>query len=331
MKRAIAKQHGSKMVKRPGSLLCVGECMMELARGADGRFALAFGGDTFNTAIYAARMGMKSAYATSLGDDPYSDGIVAQAESENVDTSLITRRQGVMPGLYLIETKQGERTFYYWRDHSPARTLFEQDEAARRIATFVQSTDVVYFSGITLSIYSPAGLDVFERTLRNARKAGAKIAFDSNYRGRGWRDDSERARNTFKRFLALCDIALPSLDDEQTLWGDKDASASIERLVALGVPEIVVKAGADGAYFIENGSIAHVRPPERVTPIDTTAAGDSFNAGYLARRAANATQRDAIDGAHQLAGIVIRYPGAIAPREATIALTNSSADASAPS
>lgn len=309
-----------------GCLLCIGECMMELARGTDDRFNLAFGGDTFNTAIYAARMGLNSAYATSLGDDPYSDSIVAQAAAETVDTSLISRRPGAMPGLYLIETAQGERTFYYWRDTSPARTLFEQDDAVRRIEAFVKQTSIVYFSGITLSIYSPAGLDVFERVLRAARHAGAKIAFDSNYRRRGWRDDVERARSTFKRFLALCDIALPSLDDEQALWGDKDAAAALERISALGVSEIVIKSAAEGAYFLDGGKIAHVPPPERVTPVDTTAAGDSFNAGYLARRANDATILEAIQTAHRLAVIVIRHPGAIAPRSATVAVSNGSAN-----
>ena len=306
-------------------LLCVGECMIELARGADGRFNLAFGGDTFNTAIYAARMGLKTAYATALGDDRFSDSIAGQADGEGVDTSLIARRAGAMPGLYLIETKEGERSFYYWRDHSPARSLFEQEDAAERIRAFMKQAGIIYFSGITLSLYSAAGLDVFEQALRSARQAGAKIAFDSNYRPRGWRGDAERARGTFKRFLSLCDIALPSLDDEQALWGDKDAPGALARLSALGVSEIAVKTGPEGAYFMENGAVVQVAPLERIAPVDTTAAGDSFNAAYLARRASGATPRDAVQTAHRLAGIVIRHPGAVAPREATDALTTMSA------
>jgi len=307
------------MVERNG-LLCIGECMMELARRHDGSFGLAFGGDTFNTAVYAARMGMKSAYATALGDDPYSDGIIALAEAEQVDPSLIARQPGVMPGLYLIETNRGERTFYYWREHSPARNLFELEGAAEKIEAFMRRTAFVYFSGITLSIYSAAGLDLFESALRTAKQAGARIAFDSNYRLRGWRGDADRARSTFKRFLALCDIALPSLDDEQDLWGDKDVAATLARLSALGVLEVVVKSAADGAFILDRGDVAHIPTPEQVTPVDTTAAGDSFNAAYLARRAENAAVRDAVHTAHKLAAIVIRHPGAIAPREATLAL-----------
>lgn len=299
--------------------------MMELTGGADGRYGLAYGGDTFNTAAYAARLGLKAAYATALGDDPFSDGIIALAERESVDMSLVPRRKGSMPGLYLIETKNGERSFYYWRAQAPARTLFEDAAATASIEALMRQTKIAYFSGITLSLYSPAGLDVFERVLRNARAAGAKLAFDSNYRARGWHGDAERARSTFKRFLALCDIALPSLDDEQALCGDKDAADTLVRFAALGVNETVVKAAAAGAYIMQDGTVVHLPPPEPIAPVDTTAAGDSFNAAYLARRLQGAGQREAVEAAHRLAGIVIRHPGAIAPRVATDKLEPTSA------
>jgi 2-dehydro-3-deoxygluconokinase len=315
-------------MKNSGGLLSIGECMIELARRADGGFNLAFGGDTFNTAIYASRLGLRSTYATALGDDPYSDEIVELAEREGVDTSLIDRRAGSVPGLYLIETNRGERTFYYWRDHSPARTLLENSDAAQRIGARMRESRFIYFSGVTLSIYSPAGLDMFESLLRSARAAGARIVFDSNYRPRGWRQDPERARTTFRRFLALCDVALPSLDDEQVLWKDKEPGAVIERISALGVSEIVVKAASAGAYFSESGKLVHVPPKEPLAPVDSTAAGDSFNAAYLARRAANGSIEEAIRTAHELAGVVIRHPGAIAPAHAMHSFSKVSADAS---
>src|SRR5690349_22282707 len=106
-------------------VICVGEVMIELARGNDGRYGQAFGGDTFNTAVYLARAGVPAAYATAIGDDPYSDALVSLATAEGVNTDLIMRVPGRMPGLYLIETDgKGEREFYYWRDSSPARDLF---------------------------------------------------------------------------------------------------------------------------------------------------------------------------------------------------------------
>ena len=57
------------MSEQRSAAVCVGEVLIELARGADGRFALASGGDTFNTAVYLARAGIATAFATALGDD----------------------------------------------------------------------------------------------------------------------------------------------------------------------------------------------------------------------------------------------------------------------
>src|SRR5215217_5434044 len=114
------------MAENRTRVVSVGEVMVEMARGDDGRYALAFGGDTFNTAVYMARAGIEVAYATALGDDPYSGRIVEQATAEGIGLDLIARVPGRMPGLYLIETDpKGERQFFYWRENSPARELFE--------------------------------------------------------------------------------------------------------------------------------------------------------------------------------------------------------------
>ncbi|WP_342361111.1 sugar kinase [Terrarubrum flagellatum] len=302
------------------NLIAIGECMVELARGNDGRFGLAYGGDTFNTAVYASRMGASVAYATALGDDAYSDGIAALAEEEGVDVSLIPRRKGRMPGLYLIETSaEGERTFFYWRDRSPARELFEHEDAATKIAARMKQSAIVYFSGITLSLYSDAGLDKLESALRDAKNSGARIAFDGNFRPRGW-PDRDRAKTIFKRFLSLCDIALPTFDDEQMLWGDKTPEDAIARIAGLGVSEIAVKNGPDGAYAHNGGATKHVEVPGRVAAIDTTAAGDSFNAAYLAARLRDVAPDEAALAGHRLAGVVIQHRGAIVPAEATSGL-----------
>ena len=129
-----------------------------MTRGGDGRFGMACGGDTFNTAVYLARAGIDVAYATALGDDPYSDGIVSMAAAEGIETDLILRVPGRLPGLYMIETDQkGERRFRYWRGEAPARELFELPDW-NRIAEAMLGARLIFFSGITLSLYSNTGL-----------------------------------------------------------------------------------------------------------------------------------------------------------------------------
>jgi 2-dehydro-3-deoxygluconokinase len=301
---------------KPGRVISIGECMVELARGDDGRFTLACGGDTFNTAVYLARAGVGVDFATRLGDDPYSAGILDLARSENVGTALISVAKGRMPGLYMIETTGGERTFWYWRDRAPARELFDHPQAQAAIAA-MRTAAAVYLSGVTLSLYGPGALDRFAVALMEARGAGTRIVMDSNYRPRGWGGDAARAREVFRRFWSLADIALPTFDDEAALWGDAEPAATVERLAALGVPEIVVKRGAEGALVAAGGVVAPAPCPAIVAPVDTTAAGDSFNAGYLAARIAGAAPRDAALTGHRLAQIVIQHRGAIVPRAVT--------------
>ena len=294
--------------------ICVGEATVELARGADGRFALASGGDVFNTAIYLARAGVATAFASALGDDPYSDAIVSLAEADGVATDLVLRVAGRLPALALIDADaQGGRRVHAWREAAPARDLFELPNWSR-VAEGLLGATLVYFSGVTLSLYSNIGLGRFLAAVELARGNGAKVAFDGNFRPRDWKGDLTRTRTVFAEALKRVDIALPAYDDEAVLWGDPSPEATIERLQAFGVAEVVVKNGPNSALIALAGKREAVPVPEVVVPVDATAAGDGFNAGYLAARLNGRGALEAAEAAHKLAGAVIRHRGAIMPR-----------------
>jgi 2-dehydro-3-deoxygluconokinase len=297
-------------------IVSVGEVMIEMARGSDGRFSQGYGGDTFNTAVYLARSGLDVAYATALGDDMYSNAIISLAAAEGVARDLILRVPGRLPGLYLIETDPaGERSFHYWRESAPARDLFDFPEWTG-VAEGLLNAGLIYFSGITLSLYSNAGLGRFLAIIEMARQNGAKIAFDGNYRPRGWKGDIQRTRTVFMEALKRVDIALPTFDDEALLWGDASPEATVERLQAFGIAEVVVKNGPNSALVSSGGQQDYVPVPDVVAPVDTTAAGDSFNAGYLAARLTGGKPGDAAIAAHRLAAEKIKHRGAIMPRTA---------------
>ena len=294
--------------------VCVGEVLIELARGADGRFALSCGGDTFNTAVYLARAGLDVAFATALGDDPYSDSIVALASAEGVSSKLIFRVPGKLPPLCLVESGQGgERVVRYWGEEAPARELFERPDWML-VAQEMVAARLIYFSGITLSLYSNNGVGRFLALLEAARQQGAKVAFDGNFRPRGWKGDLSRTRAVFMEALKRVDIALPTFDDEAVLWGDPSPETTVARLQAFGIGEIVVKNGPNSALVATAGAQQFVPVPEVMVPVDPTAAGDGFNAGYLAARLTGAAMAEAAAAAHRLAGDVIRHPGALVPR-----------------
>jgi 2-dehydro-3-deoxygluconokinase len=317
MAQASSATAGERAGERSGErsrVVAIGEIMIELARGADGRFAIGCAGDTLNTAIYLARAGVAVAYVTALGDDPYSEGILALAAAENIERDLMLRVPGRLPALRLADNDPaGARRFYDWPDGAPARDLFELDDWTR-IAEGLLSARLIYFTGITLSLYSNVGLGRFLAVIEMARKAGARVAFDGNFRPRGWRGDVARARTVFIEALKRVDMALPAFDDEAILWGDPSPEATVDRMQAFGIAEVVVKNGPNSALVAADGGREHVPVPEVVEPVDALAAGDGFNAGYLATRLAGARPTDAAAAAHRLAAQVIRHPGAIMPR-----------------
>jgi 2-dehydro-3-deoxygluconokinase len=302
------------MSAQKAGAICIGEVLIELARGADGRFALACAGDTFNTAVYLARAGIDVAFATAVGDDPYSDSIMALMAAEGVASNHVLRVPGGLPALCLAENgPSGERTVRYWREGAPSRELFELP-GWMGVAESLLSARLIYFSGITLSLYSTNGLGRFLAVLEVARQQGVKVAFDGNFRPRGWKGDLARTRTVFIEALKRVDIALPTYDDEAVLWGDPSPEMTVARLQAFGIGEIIVKNGPNSALVATGGAQEFVPVPEVVVPVDTTAAGDGFNAGYLAARLSGQEPAQAASAAHRLAGAVISHPGALLPR-----------------
>jgi 2-dehydro-3-deoxygluconokinase len=289
--------------------------MIELRERPDGLLSRGFGGDTLNTAVYLARLGTAVEYATALGNDPHSEEMLRAWEAEGVGTSLVLRVAGQLPGLYLIQTDQeGERRFSYWRDHSPVRRLFDLPDTPR-IETALAAADVLYLSGITLSLFPGSSRERLFGLLEAVRMRGGQVVFDTNFRPRGWPDRDE-ARDAFGRALKLSHTVLAGVEDFALLETECTADQLLRRLRDAGVVEAVVKLDEPGAIVLSGESEAMVPVPEAVTPVDTTAAGDSFAAAFLAARLSGASPRAAVLAGHRLAGTVIRHPGAIIPRDA---------------
>ena len=302
---------------RPVSIAALGECMLELQGPAFGNLRQTFGGDTLNTAVYLARCGgseLRVHYATALGDDRLSAGMLQRWQAEGVLTGLVQRLPGRVPGLYLIELDEGgERRFHYWRGQAAARAYF--DAATTALEDQADALDALYLSGISLAILPPAGRERVLALMTRMRAAGKVVAFDNNYRPRLWESVAD-ARHWYGRAFAAASIALITADDHQALMGLPDLAAGVSAAQALPVPEIAIKRGglpaivgsADGWQEVATEAVARV--------VDTTAAGDSFAAGYLSRRLRGVAPPEAAAFGNRLAARVIQHPGALIPREA---------------
>jgi 2-dehydro-3-deoxygluconokinase len=298
-----------------GKLLSIGECMVELSQAGEGLLRKGFAGDTFNTAWYARACfpsDWSIDYFTAVGDDPLSTDMLAMMEDAGIGTSLIRRIPGKTPGLYLITLKDGERTFSYWRDTAAARKLAED---ADHLRAAIEGADIVYFSGITLSILAPEAADTLLSEARRAKAMGRTVVFDPNIRPRLW-PSKEYMLKTIEDGARASTLVLPSFDDEAAHFGDSNEEATITRYKALGVENVVVKNGPAGITLAFGAApVVHVPSVKVDKVVDTTSAGDSFNGGFLSRLMSGASPAEAAAHGAAVASTVIRHHGALVSPE----------------
>ena len=204
----------------------------------------------------------------------------------------------------------GERLFHYWRSNSAARRLF----ASAEFPASLPAARVVYLSAITLAIVPPSARQRLIAHLRELRGCSAcHVAFDSNYRPQLW-EDVETARRSVREMWQVADIALPSVDDEIALFGDADEEAVVARFAASDWHACAIKRGALGPVSPRLARRAHPEFAPASDVVDTTAAGDSFNGGYLAALLRGEDEERCLSAGHKIASRVVGESGALIAR-----------------
>lgn len=260
-------------------VLGIGECMIEMAPAGDGHYAMGIAGDTFNTCWYLRQVGdpgLSVGYLSAVGQDDVSARMEAFMREAGIDP-ILARRADRTVGLYLISLNEGERSFSYWRANSAARTLADDLEALPGLG----SGDLAYFSGITLAILPPEGRLRLHAALARARAEGVRVVFDPNIRPALW-ETAETLRAEITKAAAAADVVLPSFSDEAAAFGDATPEAVAARYRAAGAELVVVKNGDDTVAVRGADMSLEIAPEPVAEVVDTTAAGDAFNAGFLA-------------------------------------------------
>lgn len=300
----------------------IGECMIELNGQAFGDMVQRFGGDTLNSALYLSRLDhrIEPYYISAVGNDTLSQQLLKLWHAEGINSSLTLLDSKHQTGLYQISLDEhGERSFTYWRKHSAASLMLQHDEfltVSRELLNF----DYLYLSGISIAILPNEDKDKLIALLADLNNHGVKIIFDSNYRPKLW-DSQDQAKEYYRKIIPLCEYALLTFDDEVDLWADKSHRNTVDRLSKLELKKFVLKLGSEGCtyYSFENSKlIRKVFPTQKVeVVVDTTSAGDSFNAGFICELLRSESAEHGCELGNKLAGLVIQHKGAVIPKTIT--------------
>ncbi|MEU5009622.1 sugar kinase [Streptomyces sp. NPDC021749] len=279
---------------RPGrpDVLTFGETMVAL-RGSGplrlgGTMQVSVAGAESNVAIGLARLGHAVSWAGAVGDDEAGQLVLRTLRAEGVEVSGATVDPGAPTGLLMFEPRLPDvtRVHYYRTGSAGCRLTAHAIEAAFDAAT----PRILHLTGITPAL-GPTALAASRHALELARRDGALICLDVNFRARLW--SAEDAAAVLRQWMPRVDVLIAS-DDELPLClpegaGGADGSgagriaalaAQAEPLLELGVAEVVAKLGADGAAVFTGDEPLH-RPATPVRAVDAVGAGDAFVAGYL--------------------------------------------------
>ena len=292
------------------SVFVFGEGMVEISKCQNGMARIAYGGDTLNTAIHLSRLGQDVRFVSALGDDPFSHNLRQEWTQEGLDLNCCPTIEARSVGLYAIHLDNaGERSFTYWRSRSAARSFFKVDNLSSIIAE-MENAPWLYLSGISLSIFTPPEREEIIALMNRSKSNGNNVVFDVNYRAKGWKSVNV-ARQVVSQCFSCSTYVLPSFDDLNELYGYQDPEDAAQSIFSYGVGCVVVKDSRNGAYYINHNGRDWVKPKSVVHPVDTTGAGDSFNAAFISALINEEPIKQAIQAGHTLAANVISKFGAV--------------------
>ena len=284
-------------------LLTAGEpliCLTSAGRlAASPSLAKSMGGAEANVAIGLARLGLRSAYVSRVGSDPFGDEIVRTLRGEGVDVARVTRSSERPTGVMVKELRSAEDVrVHYYRHGSAVTELQGMGEVPR--ARHVHAT------GITLAL--GAGPAAAARELLSAARAmGATASFDPNIRLKLW--SLQDAVGAIRPLLALVDDLLLSEAEALAITGADDLVAALGELTDRGIARVVVRRGGAGAVGVAGDECFEVPATPAGPVVDSVGAGDAFTAGYLFERLCGGSFEGAMTTGAWVAGHVVAHVG----------------------
>ena len=261
-------------------LVALGETMMTFcpppgeALGNSAMLTLDHGGAESNTCVGLARLGLKVAWVSKLGSDPFGDRIVEALQSEGIDTQWVKRDESRHTGLMIKDPVNGR--VHYYRSGSAASSIAPDD----LIGVTCAEAKAALVTGITAQIGEEPQMAAI-KFLETAR--GLRVV-DPNFRLGLW--GTERRCELVLPLIQRCDLVLAGEQELAELFGKNEPETLAKRCSEHGPREVVIRGESMvGAWSASDGWRETNFSSERAP--DPMGAGDAFNAGYIAAKLKN--------------------------------------------
>jgi 5-dehydro-2-deoxygluconokinase len=238
-------------------------------------FSRHVGGSSANIAVGLARLGVRVAIVSSVGDDALADYLIGFLNKEGVDAARVTRVAGFGTSLCLTEVSPPERFPQVFYRYKPADSQVQAGEAelalVRRARMFVTNGT---------SLCASPSRESTARALETAREARVRTVFDIDYRPSSWASPEEAGRAA-RAVLPWVDVVIGNEDEVALLTEKREGREQVRVVLDAGPTLLVRKRGAEGVEAFTRETSAS-SPPLAVPVASTIGAGDGFASGFLA-------------------------------------------------
>ena len=287
----------------------IGEAMIQISNIKNSLYNQSFAGDTLNFCNYLDKKKLNAFFLSAIGKSEINQSLLDFVKSKKISTKYIKQINQFEIGLYLIKNKDnGEKQFFYWRDESAAKHYFNNIDFLN-LYKELKNFDYIYFSGITLSIIHISKLNNFIKLLKLLKRKKIKIVFDFNIRPSRW--NKKNLNIFFDSVLKFVDICFLSGED-MNYWKNKNDIKSYEQIVRkYKLKHSIFRKNAKFTYVFLNKTRYVFKNKLLKRVVDTSGAGDGFNAAYLSNFIVNNDPVLALKAGSSLGSKIVMKKGAI--------------------
>ncbi len=273
-------------------------------------FEKCFGGAPMNTIVAVSRLGVSAGAITAVGGDPFGQFLIEELKRNGVDVSQVKVKEDRRTTIAFVanEPETGERSFLFYRRPWTGETADSALEPEDIDPNYIGKARILHVSGFALS-QSPCREAVF-KAVDCAKRSGVEVSFDPTLRLDVW-DSQKTLRENYGRILKLSDVATFSRKEAEFLLGTEEPERAARKALEYGIGIVGIKLG-DGGSFIMNRDGDKIQAPAfKVGVVDTTGAGDGWNAGLIVGLCKGWDLKKCITVANAIGALAVTKRGAI--------------------